>query len=103
MSEVVLTKAVPLLVPVEHDGKTYAELTLHRMKVRDTLVAEDELDDERAGLMVFARMARVPLDVILDLDFEDFTEVTAAAVPLMGKRAVELMKGKGVNLSPGET
>lgn len=92
---------VQLLFPVTWEGKEYAELTFRRMKVKDTLVAEDEKDEERAGLLLFARLADVPVDVFTELDIEDFAEVGAAIVPLMGERAAAMLKEKGLSPSPG--
>lgn len=94
---------VHLLFPVTWEGKLYSELTFRRMKVKDTLVAEDEKDEERAGLMLFAKLADVPVEVFTELDVEDFAEVGAAIVPLMGKRAADLLKEKGLNPSLGAT
>lgn len=94
---------VKLLFPVTLDGKTYEELTFRRMKVKDTLIAEDEKDEERAGMLLFAKLANVPVEVFPELDIEDFAEVGAAIVPLMGKRAAELLKEKGINPSLGAT
>lgn len=92
---------VKLLFPVTWDGQEYSELTFRRMKVRDSLVAEDEKDEERAGLLLFAKLANVPVEVLEELDIEDFAEVGAAIVPLMGKRAAELLKEKGISASLG--
>ena len=83
---------VPLLFPVTHEGVTYDQLTFRRMKARDGLTGEGETDQTRAGYRIFAELAGVPLDVILDLDMEDLAEVGAAVTPLMGKRAQALAK-----------
>lgn len=96
---------VPLLFPVKHAGATYDQLVFRRMRARDALAGEDEADQTMAGYKLFATLANVPLDVILDLDMEDLAEVGAAVAPLMGKRAVEAMKTllDPAAPSPGET
>lgn len=96
------TVTVTLSEPVTVDGKTYAELTFRRMKARDTLVGEGEGNQISAGYKMFAALADVSLDVILELDVEDLAEVGAAVAPLMGKRAVALAAKMGEVL-PGAT
>lgn len=85
--EKITSVTVPLANPVEHDGKSYAELTFRRMKARDALVAEGETNQVMAGYRLFAALAGVPVDVILDLDMEDLTKVGVEVAPLMGKPA----------------
>ena len=80
-----------LLVPVEPDGKCYTELTFRRMKARDTLVSEDNDSQIMAGYLMFAAMADVPVDVILELDMDDLDAVGEIVTPLMGKQAVARM------------
>lgn len=104
MSEIKQTATLKLLLPVTVGGVTYSELTFRRMKVKDTLVAENEKDETKSGIMLFARLADVPVAVMEELDMEDFVEVGATVAPLMGKRAaVMLEKLGGANLSPGAT
>ena len=90
--ERMLTVTVPLGTPVTVDGKTYAELTFRRMKARDTLAGEGEQDQIAAGYKLFAALADVPLDVILELDIEDLGEIGGKIAPLMGKQAVAALK-----------
>ena len=81
------TITIKLDVPVEHDGKTYASLTLRKMKARD-LVAGDLVSGEtRKAFAIFASMADVPIQVIEELDVDDFEAVGREAAPLMGKSA----------------
>lgn len=90
-----MAKANPLSLklqyPVTLDGVSYETLTLRRMKARDALVAEDETNKVMAGYQMFAALAGVPVEVILELDMEDMTELGAKVAPLMGKRGAALM------------
>ncbi len=102
MNDKIKTVTVPLSEPVTVDGKTYDSLTFRRMKARDTLVADDESNQIAAGYKMFAALADVSLDVILELDIEDLAEVGVAVAPLMGKRGAALVKELGKEL-PGAT
>lgn len=79
------TVTVPLSQPVEHDGKTYSELTFRPMKARDALVAEGEESQVMAGYKLFAALADVPVEVILDLEMADLAKVGEEVAPMMGK------------------
>ncbi|MCR6672208.1 phage tail assembly protein [Devosia ginsengisoli] len=79
------TVTVPLSEKVEHDGKTYTELTFRPMKARDALVAEGEESQVMAGYKLFAALADVPVEVILDLEMVDLAKVGEGVAPLMGK------------------
>ena len=95
---------VTLKHPVTVDGTKYETLGLRRMKARDALVGEGETNETMAGFKMFAALADVPVEVILDLDMEDLTELAAKVAPLMGKRGVALMKKMSkAPPSPGET
>lgn len=83
-------RTVPLAFPVTHDGKTYDALTFRRMKARDALLAEGEGEQIMAGYKLFAALADVPVEVILDLDMEDMTAVSEVAAAQMGKLAPAL-------------
>ncbi len=74
--------------PLTHDGKTYSSLTLRKMKAKD-LVAGDLVQGEtRKVFAIFASMASVPIQVIEELDVDDFERLGEVAAPLMGKKAV---------------
>lgn len=90
--------------PVEFEGMTFTELNLRRMKARDALVAEGEGNQVMAGYHMFAALAGVDVEVILELDMEDLTELGAKVAPLMGKRGAALMKDlSAAPPSPGAT
>lgn len=92
MTSKVKTAELPLEEPVEHDGKTYEKLTLRRMKAGDTLVAEEYQNQAKAGMALFAAMANVPVEVIMELDMDDFMALSDKAAPLMGKSGIAMMK-----------
>lgn len=79
----------PISEPVEHDGKTYATLTLRKMKAKDLVAGDLVSGDSRKAFAIFASMAGVPIQVIEELDIEDFEALGEAAVPLMGKSAAK--------------
>lgn len=103
MDEIIRSVTVQLVVPVTVGEVTYTELTFRRMKVKDTLVAEDEKDEAKAGIRLFARLADVETAVIEELDMEDFAEVGARVAPLMGKRAAAMLEKLQEKGSPGAT
>lgn len=76
---------VKLETPVSHDGVDYPSLTFRRMKARDALVAEGEENQTMAGFKIFAALADVPVEVILELDMVDLAKVGEEVAPLMGK------------------
>lgn len=95
---------VTLQHPITVDGVEYTTLNLRRMKARDSLVGEGEENQTMAGYKIFAALADVSVEVILDLDMEDLVELSAKVAPLMGKRGVALLKKLSkAPPSPGET
>ncbi len=85
MTDPIKTVTVPLGEPVRHNGAEYKSLTFRRMKARDALVAEDEKNQIMAGYKIFAALADVPVDVILELEMIDLAKVSEEVAPLMGK------------------
>lgn len=94
--------SVDLLYPIEWNNAKYEKLTIRRMKARDTLIAESEPDQIMAGYKMFATLAGVDVEVILELDIEDLERVSEAAAPLMGKSYQADLTAK-VKASAGET
>lgn len=76
-----------LETPVEHDGQTYATLTLRKMKAKDLVAADLVNGNLRKSLAIFASMAGVPIMVMEELDTDDFNRLGREAAPLMGKLA----------------
>lgn len=83
---------VPLEFPFDFDNVHYAELSFRRMKVKDTYSGEGEEDETKAGLMVYAKMAGVSIDILGEVDGEDLERITEALIPLMGKSASKVMQ-----------
>ncbi len=81
------TVTVPLDQPVEHGEKTYASLTLRKMKAKDLVAGDLVSGDTRKTFAIFASMAGVPIQVIEELDMDDFEKLGREAAPLMGKSA----------------
>jgi hypothetical protein len=92
MTQKKTTQEVPLEYPVEHDGKTYDKLMLRRMRAGDTLVAEETESKAKAGFLMYAAMAGVPVEVIEGLDIDDLMALIEKAVPLMGKSGAGMLK-----------
>ena len=75
----------------EHEGKKYPSVTLRKMKAKD-LVAADLVGGEiRKAFAIFGSMAGVPIQVIEDLDMDDFEKLSEEGAPLMGKSAVKAL------------
>lgn len=91
--------------PPEHDGKSYPELTFRKMKAKD-LVASDLVKGElRKSFAIFASMADVPIQVIEDLDGDDFVRMGLEVAHLMGKsgkKAADEAKAKLMGAVAGE-
>ncbi len=81
------TVTVTLDDPVEHDGKTYTTLTLRKMKARDLVAGDLVTGQTRKAFAIFASMAGVPIQVIEELEVDDFEKLGREAAPLMGKSA----------------
>lgn len=71
-----LTTEIPLDIPVEVEGETYAKLHLRRPKGIDlhtaTLTAQNDFEQE---LVLFANCCDVPLTVIQELDEIDLVKL----------------------------
>lgn len=85
------TVTVTLDDPVEHDGKSYASLNLRKMKAKDLIAGDLVTGDSRKAMAIFAAMAGVPIQVIEELDVDDFEKLGREAAPLMGKSAAAAM------------
>ena len=83
----VTSKKVPLEYPFEYDGREIDSLTLRRMRAGDALVGEQTKDSAEAGYLLLARLADVDVEVIKNMDLEDFETAQEAMVDMMGKSA----------------
>ena len=95
------TKTVPLEFPIEWDGKTISEVTLHRPKGKDMRrIAEAENSSSNkmeAGAVMVATLSDLPDGAIDELDFEDFTAISEAIADFFPKSAGQAV---GVPSSP---
>lgn len=87
---------VPLEFPLEEvAGKKLdapiTSLTFRRMKAGDATVAEGDGDRVKAGYRVFAALAGVDVEVIEELDMDDFQAISEKVAPLMGKSVAKEM------------
>jgi hypothetical protein len=85
------TKTIKFETPVIHDGVTYAELTLRKLKAKDLVFGDLVKGDTRRAMAIFASMADVNIKVIEELDIDDFEHLGVEAAPLMGKSAQAAM------------
>ena len=76
---------VQLSEPVEHNGITHEQLVFRRCKTRDLVAMDKVSGDTRKTCAMYASMADVPLQVIEELDLDDFNEVAQQTAPLLGK------------------
>ncbi|WP_338606851.1 phage tail assembly protein [Pelagibacterium nitratireducens] len=90
---IVVPLEFPIEVTIEGEGspRSYNQLTIRRMKARDSYIAEDEGSKVKAGYRMFAALAGVPLAVIEELDTVDVAAVGEAVATMMGKRLTDLM------------
>jgi hypothetical protein len=82
---------IKLAGAVTHDGKTYTSLTLRKMKAKDLVAGDLVTGEARRAFAIFASMASVPIQVVEELDIDDFERLGEAAAPLMGKSAAAAM------------
>lgn len=79
-----MTATVKLKYPVEHNGKTYAELTFRRAKFGDFCKADKVTGENDKTAAVLASMSGTNIPLIHDIDMEDMAAVLEVAGPLMG-------------------
>ena len=80
-------KAIPDEDGVTQVAKTLSSLHFRKMKVKDTLIAEEETDELKSGFLLFARLAGVDVSVIEELDVEDLEKINGKMPQFMGKSA----------------
>ncbi|WP_319498092.1 phage tail assembly protein [uncultured Cohaesibacter sp.] len=68
-------------------AETITSLHFRKMKVKDTLVAEEEKSELKSGYLLFARLAGVDVSVIEELDVEDLEKISEVMPQFMGKSA----------------
>ena len=78
--------------PPVFDGKPYPVLTLRKMKAGDLVAGDLVTGETRKTFAIFASMADVPIQVIEDLEIDDFERLGEVAAPLMGNSAMAALK-----------
>lgn len=73
-----------LAKPVEHDGKTYKDLTFREPDVGDLLVADETTSDLARMVTLLALISDVPLPVFKKIKGSDFKAIITKTKPLMG-------------------
>lgn len=78
--------------PVEAGGETYEKLIFQRMRVRHMVAMDKVAGEVRKTTALFASMADVPIQVIDELDIDDFERLSKEVEPLMGNSARSLVE-----------
>lgn len=66
-----------LKTPVEHDGKTFADLSLRAFRFGDAEALFDARNEMHAMRILLCRLADVPNEVIQALDLQDVSDLLA--------------------------
>lgn len=83
----------PVTIGSGDKAKTYAEITFtHKAKGRDFAAGDLVKGNTNRSYAIFASMAGVPITVFQEMDADDLTKVSLAAVPLFGERAKKAAK-----------
>ncbi len=82
---------IQLEYEIEFDGKLYAELTLRRLKGADLLQLQgmSDLSEEESQAQLLAALTKAPVEVIAELDVDDFLTLNEAAGPFIPKKFLE--------------
>lgn len=75
---------VPLQNPIEHDGKSYAELTFREAELGDLCSADHFKGEMTKTAAILAGMAEVPVQVIRKLKARDANVIIERVGHLMG-------------------
>lgn len=81
--------------PPVHNGKSYPVLSMRKMKAKDLVSADLVAGDTRKVFAVIASMADVPIQVIEDLDGDDYDRLEELVKPLMGKSMRAMVEARG--------
>ena len=75
---------VKLAKPVEHDGKTYSELTFREPEVGDLILADEVTSDIARLVTLLALISEVPLPAFKKIKGSDFKAIVTKTKPLLG-------------------
>lgn len=76
----------PVTLGAGEKAKTFASITLRKMKGKDLLVMDKVKGEMTKTTAMLASMAGVPFQVFEEMSADDFQNIMAGVVPLMGKR-----------------
>lgn len=76
--------SVTLKKPIEHDGKTYADLTFREAEVGDFMVAETFKGEFSQNVAVLAAISGLPLPAFRKIKGSDFQRILKVTKPLLG-------------------
>ena len=76
-----------LNTPVEHDGKTYTDLTLREADTGDLMAADHFQGQTSKIAAILASMAEMPLPAFRKIKASDFKRIMEEAAELMGEPA----------------
>lgn len=79
-----LVTTVTLSKPVEHNGKTYSELTFREAEVGDLMVGGMFKDHLSQTVAVLASISDTPLPAFKKIKAKDLAAIMAATAELMG-------------------
>lgn len=74
------SKVIPLKYPFEFEGVTYNKITLHRPRAKDLRVIKGDGDEIDQGFALLASCARLPVEVIDEMDADDFVSLSELIV-----------------------
>lgn len=74
-------KTINLKYPVTHDGKEVAQVTVRRPKVKDIRKIEEnpDISDVDRGALMIAQLCDLPVEVVDEMDAEDFMALSEAS------------------------
>lgn len=75
---------VPLIVPIEHGGNSYPELTFREAELGDLCAADAVSGEMQKTAAILAGMAGVPIQAIRKLKARDLGVITDKVGHLMG-------------------
>ncbi|MFJ1307876.1 phage tail assembly protein [Hyphomicrobiales bacterium] len=73
-----------LAKPVEHDGKTFKDLTFREPEVGDLMLADDATSDLSRMVTLLALISDVPLPAFKKITGSDFKTILAKTKSLLG-------------------
>lgn len=74
-----------LKTPVEHNGKTYKDLTFRKPKTGDMMVLDNFKGETSKMVALLATISDVPLPAFKEIELDDFTAISEVIAPLLGE------------------